>query len=233
MKKSILTIDDAPTKITPQIVDYLKTKKIHPVINFIGAAVADHFDEAVYAAKSGAVIGNHSFSHPHFSEISIDECREEIRKTEDEIDRVYEAASLERKYKVFRFPYGDKGGDNYDLIQKMLRDEFHFARLDSSEVTYPFWKHYHLDTDIDMKWSFDFVEYELAWDNDFSWETILHNIHDEHPEQGGVMLSDTSVNIVLMHDMESTNRCVDKYYEKLIDYVMDQGVTFMEPRFHE
>jgi hypothetical protein len=58
MSRAILTIDDSPTKITPRIIDYLRSKDIIPVINFIGASVDEHFDEAVYAVKSGAVIGN-------------------------------------------------------------------------------------------------------------------------------------------------------------------------------
>ena len=231
MSKAILTIDDAPSEITPQIVDYLRSKGIVPVINFIGSGIAEHFEEAVYVAENDIVIGNHSFSHPVFSKITLDECRNEIMKTEREIDRVYRAANKERKHRVFRFPYGDKGGENAEALQKMLKEEFGFERLDDSEVTVPFWKQNHLDKDIDMLWSFDFVEYELAWNNGFTWDTIVSRIHNRHPEQGAYLLDENSMNIVLMHDMTNTNNVMERYYERIIDYVLSAGVKFVSPRF--
>ncbi|MDD2649004.1 MAG: polysaccharide deacetylase family protein [Eubacteriales bacterium] len=231
MSKAILTIDDAPTKLTPKIIDYLSAKGITPVINFIGCEVDKHFDEAVYVAKNGIVIGNHSFTHPNFSELELSECRDEIEKTEHAIDGVYKAAGAEIAHRVFRFPYGDKGGAREAQIQKMLRDEFGFERLDDSEVLFPYWKENHLDTDINMHWSFDFLEYELSWMNGFTWDTIVSRIHDSKPEMGSYLLDNSSVNIVLMHDMEETEAFLSGYYEKLIDYALSQGVEFIKPRF--
>ena len=231
MSRAILTIDDAPTKITPQIIDYLRSKDITPVIYFFGASVEEHFEEAVYVAKSGVLIGNHSFSHPHFSTLTLDECRNEIIKTEKEIERVYNAAKMKREHRVFRFPYGDKGGAQAELLQKMLLKEFQFERLDDSEVTFPYWKKCHVDTDIDMMWTFDFLEYELAWNNGYTWDHIIKRIHDEKPEQGGYLLAQNSMSIILMHDHEATNHFLEKYYEKLIDYVLSCDVEFVKPQY--
>lgn len=231
MSRAILTIDDSPSKITPQIIEYLQLKQIVPVINFIGARVDKYFDEAVCAVKSGAVIGNHSFSHPHFSELSLEECRNEILQTEQEINRVYNFAKMERRHRVFRFPYGDKGGAQAELLQKMLLEEFQFERLNDSEVTFPFWRKYHIDTDIDMMWTFDFLEYELTWNNGFTWEHIINRIHEEKPKQGGYLLDQESMSIILMHDHEETNKCVEKYYKKLIDYVLSCNVEFVNPQY--
>ena len=231
MSRAILTIDDSPTKITPRIIDYLRSKDIIPVINFIGASVDEHFDEAVYAVKSGAVIGNHSFSHPHFSSLKLEDCRNEIIKTEQEIDRVYNAAKMKREHRVFRFPYGDKGGTQAALLQKMLLEEFQFERLDDSDVNFPFWKKYHVNTDIDMMWTFDFVEYQLAWNNGYTWDHIINRIHNEEPEQGGYLLDKNSTSIILMHDSEETDHFLEKYYEKLIDYVLSCNVEFVKPQY--
>lgn len=227
MSRAILTIDDAPTKLTPRIIDYLRSKNITPVINFIGESVEGCFNEAVYTVKSGVTIGNHSFSHPHFSELSLQECRDEILQTEQEIDRVYKAAGMKRVHRVFRFPYGDKGGSQSDLIQKMLREEFQFEKLDDSEIKFPYWNH----TDINMSWTFDFVEYQLAWNNGFTWDSIVKHIHEEHPEMGDSLLGKEKTNILLMHDHEETNQCLEKYYEKIIDYVLSRDVEFVEPQF--
>lgn len=231
MSKAVLTIDDAPTKITPKIIDYLLSKNIIPVINFMGINIDVNFEESVYAAKKGIVIGNHSYSHPHFSELTLEECRDEIAKTESEIERVYKAAGVKREHKVSRFPYADKGGALRNDIQKMLRDEFHFERLDDSEINFPWWEIEHLNTDVDMIWTFDFLEYELAWNNGFTWDSIVKRVQDKKPEVGGYLLSNDSIHFVLMHDMESTNNFMDKYYEKIIDYVLSLGVEFVEPRF--
>lgn len=232
MSRAVLTIDDAPTKITPKIIDYLQSKDIVPVFNFMGCKIDEYFEEAVYAVKSGITIGNHSFSHPHFSSISLKECRDEIRKTEQEIDRVYAFAGMERQHRVFRFPYGDNGGEQAALIQRMLKEDFHFEKLDDSEIKLPFWKEEHIDQAIDMKWTFDFVEYQMAWENDFTWDTIMNHIHDKNPEMGGCLLGDkNTMNIILMHDMEETEAFMEKYYEKLIDYILSCGVEFVKPKF--
>lgn len=231
MSRAILTIDDAPSKITPKIIDYLQSKGIVPVINFIGTKIDEYFDEAVYAAKSGAIIGNHSFSHPNFSSLTLQECRNEITKTEKEIDRVYEAIGMKREHRVFRFPYGDKGGTQSKALQKMLLDEFQFERLDDTNIDFPWWKENHLDTDIDMLWTFDFIEYQLAWNNGFTWDDIIKRIHNETPELGGYLLEENSNHIILLHDMEETDDFLEKYYEKIIDYITSCGVEFVKPQF--
>lgn len=231
MPKAILTVDDAPTKITPRIIDYLRSKGIVPVVNFIGAEVEGHLGEAVYAAKNGALIGNHSFTHPNFSQITLGDCRAEIERTEREIDRVYRLAGVTRKHRFFRFPYGDRGGAQAQQLQQMLRDEFQFERLDDSELRFPWWKENHLDTNTDMSWSFDFEEYQLPWNNGLTWEHIMKHIHNENPEQGGYLLAKDAMNIILIHDMEQTDRFTEGYFERLIDTVLALGVEFVPPRF--
>ena len=68
-------------------------------------------------------IGNHSFSHPYFSELSFEECTEQILRTEDILNRIYApiaSEGIERPHKLFRFPYGDKGGEHKDRLQEFL-----------------------------------------------------------------------------------------------------------------
>lgn len=72
----------------------------------------------------------------------------------------------------------------------------------------------------------------MAWENDFTWDTIINHIHDKNPEMGGCLLGDkNTMNIILMHDMEETEAFMEKYYEKLIDYVLSCGVEFVKPKF--
>lgn len=231
MSKAYLTIDDSPTKITPDIVNYLIGKGITPILNFIGQKVDTYFDEAVYAVKRGAIIGNHSYSHEHFSELSLNDCLSEIQKTEYEIDRVYKVAGIERKHHFFRFPYGDKGGENQKELQNMFRGEFHFDRLDDTNINFDWWKENHLNTDIDLLWTFDFAEYQLPWRNGYTWDSILERIYDKNPVMGGVLLQNSATHIILMHDTEETNDYMHEYYRKIIDYVISLGVQFIQPKF--
>ena len=84
-------------------------------------------------------------------------------------------------------------------LRVLLQDKSNgkdICMLDDSEVTFPFWKKYHVDADIDMMWTFDFVEYQLAWKNGYTWDHIINRIHDEKPEQGGYLLDMNSTSIV-------------------------------------
>ena len=231
MSRAYLTIDDSPTKFTPGIVDYLGEKGIVPVINFIGENIEKHFKEAVYVAQKGIVIGNHSFTHPHFSELTLEECREEIKKTEAKINDVYKAAGVKRIHRVFRFPYGDKGGVNKGLIQRMLKEEFAFERLDDREIKYNWWSDNNLDKDIDMFWTFDFREYELNWGKGYSYNDIIERILDKNPKSGGALLEEDSMHIVLIHDIEETYEVLPNYFEKIIDYTLSKGVKYVKPKF--
>lgn len=122
MSKAYLTIDDVSTENTPIIMDYLNEKGITPILFSVGENVKTHWDEALYALKKGAVIGNHSYTHPHFSDLTLSECRNEIIKQENILDELYHSAGIARKYKPIRFPYGDKGGKNKEDLQKFLQN---------------------------------------------------------------------------------------------------------------
>ena len=130
MTSGILTIDDISSKNTPAIVDYLKENGIRAVMFAEGDKVERFWEEAVYALQNGMLVGNHSYSHPHFSSLSAEEGIREIERNEAVLDRLYKAAGVERKYRPFRFPYGDKGGENKELLQKYLKEHHVFKRPD-------------------------------------------------------------------------------------------------------
>ena len=133
MIKALLTIDDIASANTPAVVDDIVEKNIPAIMFGWGENIEAFFDNAVYALKAGIIVGNHSYSHPHFSEISYDECIEEIEKNEAILDRLYAAAGVERKYRPFRFPYGDKGGDKKDALQKYLKEKG-FDKVDDAKI---------------------------------------------------------------------------------------------------
>ena len=230
MIKALLTIDDVSSKNTPAIVDYLSEKNI-PVIMFcVGQWAENHPDELIYALKHGIIVGNHSYTHPQFSSITIDECKKEIEKNEEVLDRFYEQAGVERKYRPFRFPYGDKGGANKDAIQQYLSEKG-FDKVKDTELDYPWWKEKGLDKDIDTLWTFDFMEYCIRPDSGFTKENVMARIHDADPEEGAALLKDGNNHILLIHAHDETEEMEPGYFMTFIDELINNGVEFIEPEF--
>ncbi len=230
MSKAYLTIDDVATENTPIIIEYLYERGITPILFSIGRLVEEHWDEAIYALKMGAIIGNHSYNHPHFSELTLPECISEVTKQEDVLNRLYQSAGVERKYKLMRFPYGDKGGKNKEALQEYLKEN-NFCRIDDSAISFDWYKENALNSDIDVYWTFDFEEYKLEENNGYTYESILQRIHDNNPPYGGDLLEENSCHIILIHDHIETEKVMPDYFKKIIDYVIALGVEFIQPQF--
>ena len=230
MIKVLLTIDDVSSVNTPAIVDYLNGKKIKAIMFMVGQWAEGHPDELVYALQHGMIVGNHSYTHPHFSELSFDECIKEIEKNEEVLNDFYEQSGVERRFRPFRFPYGDKGGENKDLIQKYLADNG-FDKVDDTDIQYPFWHEQGLDKDIDTFWTFDFQEYCIRPDSGFTLDDSMKKIHDPDPEGGAALLKDPGNHILLLHAHDETDELVPGYYRIFIEELLKNGVEFIEPAF--
>ena len=90
MNRAILTIDDIASGNTPALVDYLKEKGIPAILFATGQNVEKHYEEAKYAVNQGMILGNHSYSHPAFSALSMEEAVDEIEKCETVLNRLYQ-----------------------------------------------------------------------------------------------------------------------------------------------
>ena len=86
MINAVLTIDDVSSANTPAIVDYLNSKGITALMFAVGENVEKYYDNAIYALKKGMILGNHSYSHPAFSRLSLEEGIENIEKNEAVLD---------------------------------------------------------------------------------------------------------------------------------------------------
>ncbi len=230
MNSAILTIDDFSSKNTPAIVDYLKEKGIRPIFFATGQNVERNYEEAVYAVKQGMIVGNHSYSHPAFSSISVEACMEEIEKCEQVLDKLYQDSGVKRVYRPFRFPYGDKGGDNKAALQKYLKEQG-FHKVDDRHIPYPWWKENGLDQDIDTFWTFDFVEYNIRPDSGFTKDSVWEKMHDTEPETGAALFGKDNRHILLLHAHDETEEMLPEYYKLFIEHLLENGVTFDEPKF--
>lgn len=230
MNSAILTIDDISSKNTPAIVDYLCAKRINAVMFAEGQCVEKYYNEAIYALQKGMVVGNHSFHHPSFSSISLEEGIKEIEECEKLLDKLYADAGVERKYRPFRFPYGDKGGVNKDELQKYLREQG-FHKLIDTQITYSWWRDNNLDRDIDTFWTFDFGEYNIYLNTEFTMANVFEKMNDENPRQGASLFGKDNRHIILIHAHDETEELVPEYYKHLIEYSLCKGLVFEEPQF--
>jgi peptidoglycan/xylan/chitin deacetylase (PgdA/CDA1 family) len=70
-KQAYLTMDDAPSASFKKKVDFLTAKSIPAVFFCLGKLLEERFGEAVYALNRGYIIGNHSYDHPYFSDLTF------------------------------------------------------------------------------------------------------------------------------------------------------------------
>lgn len=230
MIHAILTIDDIASANTPAIVDYLNGKGITALMFAVGKNVEKYYDNAVYALQHGMIVGNHSYSHPAFSEISLEEAKTEIAKNEALLDKLYADAGVPRRFRPFRFPYGNRGGANEAALQEYFRENG-FDKLKDTQIPYAWWKEYGLDKNVDTLWTFDFAEYQIRPDSGFTVDDVWTRINDKAPKTGAALLADPGSHILLLHAHDETDAMVPGYYRMFIDYLLENGVVFDVPEF--
>jgi peptidoglycan-N-acetylglucosamine deacetylase len=100
--KIVLSFDDGPDRRwTPQILDVLKKKHAPAVFFVIGESANIAPDILKREYNEGHEIGNHTFTHPKFDEISPTETKWQLNLTQRLIESTLGVKSL-----LFRPPYG-------------------------------------------------------------------------------------------------------------------------------
>lgn len=216
MTKNIyLTIDDAPSKYMEKKVELLLKHHIPALFFCRGECIALHKEYVVEAIQKGFLIGNHSYTHPYFSQIPLEQCFEEILKTEALIDNCYHQANIERPCKVIRLPFGDRGAGKHAReavldeekekvfqIQSFMK-EVGFVPLDKNH------KH------IDAYWDWDAQDYKSKW--------IQHP--DEYVQQleSFWQNSKQETHTLLVHDFDHTHHL----FERTLQFLMSKNCQFL------
>jgi peptidoglycan-N-acetylglucosamine deacetylase len=195
----------------------------------------------------GFKIQNHSYSHPHFSSITLQKAVQEITKTDEILSAIYKSAGLDYNEKWFRFPYGDKGdgkfGNNFGLIafrnskkakyiQNFLK-ELGYTKPRFNNVNYQYLHAKRFKNDIDVDWTFDVMEWALIEQNMKGLETIqciLKRIENKSPRdyrriyatEKRWLGNKSSAEIILLHDHFETGM----YFKTIIDSLIGLGMTF-------
>ena len=89
-KKIALTFDDGPhPKITGEILEILKEYKIVATFFVIGQNAKNYPDAMKLIVESGCEIGNHTYHHENFRNMSLEEMKAEFEKCEDILKNTY------------------------------------------------------------------------------------------------------------------------------------------------
>jgi len=227
MRNLLLTIDDSPTEQTPELVSFLTQRAWHAIFFCLGEQLVRYPDQADRIVQAGYPIGNHSFTHRGFSTLTLDECREEVERTEAQIDEVYRRNGVPRTQRYFRFPYGDKGGEKKAEIQALL-GEFGFSGPQGLAITYPWYQAHALDSDHDVFWTVDSLDYQLVNSHGaFTLGELLGRFDNPAPDSGGTLAAGTSDEIFLIHDHPHTEAQVPGYFRTIVEKVEAYGLRIL------
>lgn len=98
-----LTFDDGPfAPVDLKIIEYLKSMNANATFFVIGNRVSTYPQSIQAMVTNGFEVGNHSYSHPDYTKISLAEVDEQIDKTNQAIEAI-----TNQKVKLIRLPYGN------------------------------------------------------------------------------------------------------------------------------
>jgi len=242
MKTGYLTIDDGPSADWKVKADFLLSKKIPAVWFCTGKKMEKRPEAVVYLIKHGFVIGSHAYDHPKFSQLPLKECFEQLRKTDEIIDALYEKAGVERPAKFLRFPYGDKGGgeeetdkgwppekrEHIQAIQDFLK-KLGYRQPKFKRLTYGWYLKAGLDKDVDTYWTYDVMEWSTfqkkpLWGID-SLEKVLERMDEDMPEGCRGINFAGSNDIIMVHDHALTT----SMFVPIIEKLLSKGIRFALP----
>jgi len=239
MKKAYLTIDDGPSAGRRRKVDVLTKYGIQAVWFCMGQDMEQRPEDAIYTIEHGGIIGNHSYSHPNFSQISLEQAYEEIQRTDEMVDEMYRIAGKKRPMKVFRFPYGNKGAEkafydySYTEDEKMRVDAIQaflcrlgYTSLSFDDITYQYYENLRRLHHVDWYWTYDAMEWCVFQEKTPYGIKTLDDVIDlmdlDLPERWMGLNYEASSEIVVIHDHPQTT----EYFETIIKALIQKGLEF-------
>ena len=211
MTTAYLTVDDAPSATLPEKLTVLDDYGVRALFFCEGQRLADHADGARQAVEAGHLLGNHAHDHNYASEMTVEAFADELDRTDAAIEDVYADAGVDRPVKVFRFPFGDKGGDRAEAFQDALAER-DFRPPNADLIDYDFWSDQ--VGDRDWFWTVDVEDYNVD-----TKAGLAENVADAD------RLDSDANDILLFHDGGNSPEQFEHYLQ-LLD---ERGVTFGDP----
>ncbi len=240
-KIGYLTIDDSPSVNFEEVVNYLVEMKIPAIFFCEGRKLEKRIDIVINAIRKGFIIGNHSYNHPKFSEISIKEAQDQIIKTDEIIDNIYNQSDISRPIKLFRFPFLNNGSSNDYLecdwnnehvkaIQKILED-LGYTQPKFKQIDYDWFIEAGFSKCLNVNCTYDSFDWCLKEGEEcFGYhdlQTVLNRIDEDIPEGGRGINYPESNEIIMMHNWISIND-----FKAIINKFLTKGIEFRIPEFN-
>jgi len=109
-----LTFDDGPSpQRTGYVLEVLKQKGVTATFFLQGSNAAEHPDLVRRIRDEGHVIGNHSWSHPTFPELTPEQAREEITRTSRVLAEITGTTPS-----LFRYPHGESSAAADEVLKQ-------------------------------------------------------------------------------------------------------------------
>ncbi|CAM4523861.1 N-acetylmuramoyl-L-alanine amidase/peptidoglycan/xylan/chitin deacetylase (PgdA/CDA1 family) [Paenibacillus endophyticus] len=134
-KRVALTFDDGPdTEITSDILVILKENEIKATFFIVGKQAKAHPEMVKRIVKEGHVIANHSWSHPNFNKLTIEESLKQIKDTQDQLEAISGLRPL-----LFRPPYGELNEERVKAVHELNMAVVNWSvdTMDWSGITAP------------------------------------------------------------------------------------------------
>jgi peptidoglycan/xylan/chitin deacetylase (PgdA/CDA1 family) len=111
-----------------QILDILNARGLRATFFVTGGWVRSYPDAARAIIASGSELGNHSLTHPAFTQIGLDGAVNELVETE----RIVRETTGVTTRPFFRFPYGDKNPQVLGLLAEQGYISYHWSADDNA-----------------------------------------------------------------------------------------------------
>ena len=132
-----LTFDDGPDPVnTVSVINTLKEYGVSGTFFFTRENIRRFPDVVRMTYEAGFPIGLHSYSHPHFTNLSAEEIIDELNRTNDELERITGSRAT-----IMRPPYGSLDEREIAIINEMdlaiylwSLDTLDWAQSDANEI---------------------------------------------------------------------------------------------------
>lgn len=109
-----LTFDDGPGQYTPQVLAVLQHYRVRATFFFIGQHIAQFPAFLREGLAGGNALGNHTFTHPHLTTLSLASIHQELNTTQSAVLK-----ETGTRPTLFRPPYGEYNEDVVTAANKL------------------------------------------------------------------------------------------------------------------
>ncbi|WP_139365046.1 polysaccharide deacetylase family protein [Litchfieldia alkalitelluris] len=112
-KKVVLTIDDGPSRVLPQLLDVLRDEEV-PAVFFWQSKLLFHEREWQRVLDEGHLIGTHSTKHRNMVKLSFEEQFQDVYHSVEKIEEI-----TGQKVRYFRPPYGQYNENTLEVAREL------------------------------------------------------------------------------------------------------------------